>query len=250
MSRHHVDCVRRSTSKNSEGALTSFSVEKRPKQPLEHVKPTMAISRLALKQITRARSLSAHAHAASIASNNGRAASDTPERALKASAHAASLDRSATSAQGKDREDLDGEHGNMPGWAQDNLPSFWQVADTYERANGRRSSERLVSIPRERAPHDRLELVREFVQDAIGERHPYAFAMHNSRACDGGEQPHAPMMFSTRTVDGIARGPADFFPRANTTQPALGGAAKDTTWYAKSTLHDLRRDWADIANRS
>ena len=115
---------------------------------------------------------------------------------------------------------------------------------------GRLSSERLVSIPRELAPHDRLELVREFVQDAIGERHPYAFAMHNSRACDGGKQPHAPMMFSTRTVDGIARGPADFFPRANTTQPALGGAAKDTTWYAKSTLHDLRRDWADIAHRS
>ena len=211
----------------------------------------MAIYRLELKHITRARGLSAHAHAAYIARNTGRAVSETPEHALQASAHVASLDRSATATPGKDRDDLVSmEHGNMPVWAQAHLPSFWKAAETSERAHGRLSSEILVSIPRELAPHDRLELVREFVQDAIGERHPYAFAMHNSRACDGGEQPHAPMMFPTRTVDGIARGPADFFPRANTTQPALGGAAKDTTWYAKSTLQDLRCDWADIAHRS
>ena len=38
-------------------------------------------------------------------------------------------------------------------------------------------------------PEQRLELVRDFVQQEIGDRHAYQFAIHNpSAAIDGGEQ--------------------------------------------------------------
>ena len=215
----------------------------------------MAIYRLHLTHITRSRGRSAQAHARYITRNDTRSVSPAPQRApdraFGAASHAAYLDRSGPSTRGGSRDDLvHAEHGNMPGWAQEQPQSFWRAADTFERANGRLYSEMEVAIPRELVPHDRLELVREFLQVAIGEYHPYSCAIHNAKALDGGEQPHAHIMFSTRVLDGIERDPPDFFARANTTQPELGGAAKDTTWYAKSTLQALRRDWADITNRT
>ena len=200
----------------------------------------MAIYRLHLKHITRSHGLSVHAHARYITRNDNRSVSATPEQALdrehSAESHAASLDRTGRLTRGGYRDDLvHVEHGNIPRWAQEHPQSFWQAAYTYERANGRLSSEMEVAIPRELAPHDRLNLVRAFVHVAIGEHHPSSCASHNAQALDEGEQPHAPRMFSTRVLDGIEREPSHFLARANTTNPELGGAAKDTAWYAKST---------------
>ncbi|WP_010189232.1 MobA/MobL family protein, partial [Sphingomonas sp. PAMC 26605] len=43
---------------------------------------------------------------------------------------------------------------------------------------------------------------------------------------DGGEQPHVHLMFSERQVDGIERGPDQYFKRANSKAPERGGAKK------------------------
>ena len=128
----------------------------------------MAIYRLHLTHITRSRGRSAQARARYITRNDTRSVSPAPQRApdraFGAASHAAYLDRSGPSTRGGSRDDLvHAEHGNMPGWAQEQPQSFWRAADTYERANGRLYSELEVAIPRELAPHDRLELVREFI---------------------------------------------------------------------------------------
>ncbi len=211
----------------------------------------MALYRLHLKHITRSRGLSAHAHARYITRNDTRALERSPSLQRSASAHAAYIDRSGTSGGGAYRDDLvHVEHANMPAWARDTPQEFWKAADTYERANGRLYSEMELALPRELSPLDRLSLVREFVHHEIGQRHPYSFAIHNAKALDGGEQPHAHIMFSTRVPGGVDREASHFFARANNADPERGGAAKDTTWYAKATLQQLRRDWEDIANRT
>ena len=53
----------------------------------------------------------------------------------------------------------------------------------------------------------RIELVQEWVKQEIGDKHPYQFAIHNPKAMDGGEQPHAHIMFNERKLDGIERDP-------------------------------------------
>ncbi|MBN4842137.1 MobA/MobL family protein, partial [Citrobacter braakii] len=84
-----------------------------------------------------------------------------------------------------------------------------------------------IALPREFTPAQRLELVRDFVQQEIGDRHAYQFAIHNPRAAiEGGEQPHAHIMFSERLNDGIERDPQPYFKRANTKNPERGGAKK------------------------
>jgi hypothetical protein len=65
------------------------------------------------------------------------------------------------------------EAGNMPAWAQANPQEFWQAADQNERANGTTYREFEIALPRELAAADRLALVREFIQQELGERHAY-----------------------------------------------------------------------------
>lgn len=145
-------------------------------------------------------------------------------------------------------------HGNMPKWAQENPMEFWDAADTYERANGRVYTEIVVALPRELSRHERQELVRDFVGDELGEKHVYTVAIHNPRALDGGEQPHAHIMFSNRELDGIQREKELFFNRANPEHPEKGGAKKSREWSRDSRendkIEDLRSAWEAKANRA
>ena len=117
-------------------------------------------------------------------------------------------------------------HGNMPTWAQDNPALFWQAADAHERKNGAPYREFEIALPRELTPEQRLDLVQAWVNQEIGDRHPYQFAVHCPLATDGGEQPHAHIMFSERRLDGIERDPEQFFKRANSKNPERGGCKK------------------------
>ena len=145
-------------------------------------------------------------------------------------------------------------HGNMPEWAQENPMEFWDAADTYERANGRVYTEIVVALPRELSRHERQELVRDFVGDELGEKHVYTVAIHNPRALDGGEQPHAHIMFSNRELDGIERDKELFFKRANPEHPEKGGAKKSREWSRDSRENDkieeLRAAWETKANQA
>ena len=144
------------------------------------------------------------------------------------------------------------EFGNMPKWAASNPLHLWEAADAYERKNGTTYREFEIALPREMNPAQRLELVRDFVGQEIGDRHPYQFAIHTPTAADGGEQPHAHVMFCERECDGIERDPEQFFKRYNSKNPERGGAKKANTGKAPATrrteLKELRGRWETMCN--
>ena len=133
-------------------------------------------------------------------------------KAGKAGPHAAYIAREGQYANRLERgEKLEAtEAGNMPAWAQSNPLAFWQAADAYERKNGTTYREMEIALPRELSAAQRIELVREFVRQEIGDRHAYQGALHVPTAADGGEQPHFHLMFSERQVDGIDRDPEQY----------------------------------------
>lgn len=171
-----------------------------------------------------------------------------------ASPHANYIAREGKYAREKDTDLEHKESGNMPAWAAHNPSAFWKAADTSERANGCTFREIEIALPRELKPEQRLELVRDFVRQEIGDLHAYQFAIHNPKAAiAGGEQPHAHIMFSERLNDGIHRDPGQYFRRANSKEPERGGAKKvrfgETPTERKAHLVAQRERWADLQNK-
>jgi len=171
-----------------------------------------------------------------------------------ASPHADYIVREGKYARGKDSDLEHKESGNMPAWAAHKTSEFWKAADTFERANGCTYREIEIALPRELKPEQRLELVRDFVKQEIGDRHTYQFAIHNPKAAiAGGEQPHAHIMFSERLNDGIGRDPQQYFRRANSKDPERGGAKKvrfgENPTERKEYLVAQRERWADLQNK-
>lgn len=172
----------------------------------------------------------------------------------KASPHAAYIAREDKYAREKGADLEHKEAGNMPAWAAHNPAEFWKASDAFERANGCTYREIEIALPRELNPEQRLALVRDFVQQEIGDRHAYQFAIHNPNAAiDGGEQPHAHIMFSERLRDGIERDPQHYFKRANSKAPERGGAKKarfgETPAERKDYLTGQRERWAELQNQ-
>ena len=175
-------------------------------------------------------------------------------KAGKASPHAAYIARLGQYEKRLEKgEKLEAsEFGNMPKWAASNPLHLWEAADAYERKNGTTYREFEIALPREMTPAQRLELVRDFVGQEIGDRHPYQFAIHTPTAADGGEQPHAHVMFCEREHDGIERDPEQFFKRYNSKKPERGGAKKANTGKDPATrrteLKELRGRWETMCN--
>lgn len=144
------------------------------------------------------------------------------------------------------------ESGNMPAWAENNPLAFWRAADLYERKNGTVYREHEIALPRELSKEHRIELVREWVQKELGDRHAYTWAIHNKTALDGKEQPHVHLMFSERINDGIERDPEQYFKRYNPKFPERGGAKKhrtgETPTERKAALVELRDRWEQMHN--
>ena len=170
-----------------------------------------------------------------------------------AGAHAAYIEREGK-YKSKDRADLEAtESGNLPSWAE-RSSDFWKSSDSYERANAKGYREYEVALPREMTPEQRLELVRDFVRQELGDRHAYTFAIHNPRAAlEGGEQPHAHIMFSERQRDSIERSEDQYFKRWNAKNPEKGGCKKGDGYkpaeQRKAELVDLRERWAELQNK-
>ena len=146
------------------------------------------------------------------------------------------------------------EAGNMPAWSAHNAAIFWTAADEHERANGAVYREIEVALPRELTAEQRRDLVSDFIQAEFGDRHAYQFAIHNPAAMlDGGEQPHAHIMYSERTRDGIERDPEQYFKRYNSKNPERGGCKKSNTEKSpverKAELVALRGRWAVCTNK-
>jgi hypothetical protein len=144
-----------------------------------------------------------------------------------------------------------GEHerGNLPDWAKGSAARFFAVADEHERANGNAYREFELALPVELSDLERGQLVREFVAEQIGDRHAYAWAIHEPQ----GHNPHVHVMFSERLRDGIERGPEQYFKRANAKNPERGGHAKSdrfTNSQGPEAVQALRARWADLQNRA
>ena len=146
-------------------------------------------------------------------------------------------------------EDLDSTgSGNMPTWAEHNPAHFWNAADEHERANGAVYREIEIALPRELTPEQNRALVADFIAQELGDRHAYQWAIHVPRAAlDGGEQPHAHIMYSERTRDGIERDPAQYFKRYNAKHPERGGCRKDSAG-TEERLQATRERWANVQN--
>lgn len=144
-------------------------------------------------------------------------------------------------------------YGNLPDWAQDNPSLFWQCSDQYERQNGSSYREIEIALPRELSPEQRKDLVKDFVEQELGQRHAYSWAIHTPKASiEGGEQPHAHIMYSERIQDGIERGPDQFFKRYNAKHPERGGCQKSniakSVAQRKQELVALRQRFATLQN--
>ena len=172
----------------------------------------------------------------------------------KASPHAQYIAREGKYARvSNHKEELeDTGHGNMPKWAEHNPNYFWQMADEHERKNGSTYREHVIALPRELDKYDRHELIKDWIAQEIGEKHAYQYAIHNPTALDGDEQPHAHIMFSERTIDGIERDPDQYFKRYNSKNPEKGGAKKANTGMKpadrKVELKAMRDRWEKTCN--
>lgn len=144
-------------------------------------------------------------------------------------------------------------HGNMPSWAKENPKVLWEMADEHERKNGSVYREHVISLPREMTAEQRHELVKEWIKQEIGDKHPYSYAIHNPLAMDGKEQPHCHLMICERTLDGIDRGADQFFKRYNSKDPTKGGAKKANTGLDHATrkeqIKQQRDRWEKICNK-
>ena len=172
----------------------------------------------------------------------------------KASPHAQYIAREGKYA--KDNNSLEKlehtGHGNMPAWADHNPNYFWQSADEHERKNGSTYREHVIALPRELDSGQRHELIKDWIAQEIGDKYAYQYAIHNPPAMDGKEQPHAHIMFSERTRDGIERDPDQYFKRYNGKNPEHGGAKKANTGMKpadrKADLLAQRDRWEQTCN--
>lgn len=185
-------------------------------------------------------------------------------KAGKAGPHAAYITREGQYANRLDKgERLEAtEVGNMPAWAASQPQSFWQAADAFERSNGTTYREMEIALPRELDAAQRVELVKDWVRQEIGDRHAYQWAIHVPLALDGKDQPHVHLMFSERKVDGIERDPEQYFKRYNGKSPEKGGARKeygavdptlkgaDRKKARSADLKGLRGRWAEACNHA
>lgn len=167
----------------------------------------------------------------------------------KAASHSAYISREGKYSGRERYEDLEATaHGNMPKWAEHNPAHFWDAADEHERANGATYREIEVALPRELTPEQRRELVEDFIQQELGDRHAYQWAIHTPKvALEKGEQPHAHIMYSERTRDGIDRDPEQYFKRYNAKNPERGGCRKDSAG-TEERLQATRERWASVQN--
>jgi hypothetical protein len=138
--------------------------------------------------------------------------------------------------------------GNMPNWCLDQPREFWHVADQYERSNAAVCREVLLTLPRELAISQNIELTESWVRQELPGK-PYHYAIHEE---DGDAHAHA--LYSDRMLDDYERPPEQFFRRFNPVAPGAGGARKGSGGKSPIGLRiaftQLKERWDDLQNRA
>ena len=144
--------------------------------------------------------------------------------------------------------------GNMPTWAQDDARTYWQATDKFERANARLYVELEFALPRELDEQDRLELAQTFAQTLTEENKlPYTLSVHEGRGDHRQKDdlnPHAHLIVSERSNDGLERSKSDWFKRANKLEPEQGGALKSRQFHGAKNITQVRELFAELTNDS
>ena len=121
---------------------------------------------------------------------------------------------------------------NAPAWMLDRA-ALWNAVERIEkRRDAQLAREIELGLPREVAVERRAGVVREFVEAQFVSQGMIAdFAIHNGRARDGGEQPHAHVMLTTRELMGE------------------GFGKKEREWNGTDKLEGWRERWAEHVNQ-
>lgn len=90
------------------------------------------------------------------------------------------------------------------GWAVHKPSDFWEAADSFERAKGCTYRKIEISLPRELKPEQLLELVHDFVQQKIGDRYAYQFAIHSPKAAIEDDAKKSPSSLTERKAFNVA----------------------------------------------
>jgi len=120
---------------------------------------------------------------------------------------------------------------NAPAWMADR-EKLWNAVEAKEnRKDAQLAREFQISLPRELTIEQNKALIHEYVKQAFVDKGMVAdVCIHVEKATDGGAQPHAHIMLTTReiTADGFGK--------------------KVREWNDKSLLKEQRELWAEVAN--
>ena len=120
-----------------------------------------------------------------------------------------------------------------PAWMQDRAALWSGVEAAEKRKDAQLAREVHFALPRELDRAERVELIRDFCRREFVTRGMIAdVTIHNPSGRDGGEQPHAHVMLTTRVLTGE------------------GFGAKDRDWNDKALYEGWRAGWAEHANRA
>jgi hypothetical protein len=156
--------------------------------------------------------------------------------------------------EGYSRDDLVAwGDSTLPAWARDGAHFFF-MADRYEQQRGVVARTYEIALPRELSQEARVALAAD-IRAVFFERYPMRWAMHNpiDQTKEGieREHPHMHVMIQERrTVDGIDRGPQQYFARAARPgqDPASHGVRKEASWAGPARLRELRAGIATLVN--
>lgn len=118
-----------------------------------------------------------------------------------------------------------------PDWSLDR-PALWNAVESAERRKDAQVAREVqLALPRELDSDAQVALVRTFVRDEFVALGMVAdFSLHDHVARDGGEQPHAHVMLTMRSIDGE------------------GFGLKVREWNSDELLVHWREQWAQRAN--
>lgn len=120
---------------------------------------------------------------------------------------------------------------NAPEWMSDRAALWNAVEQVEKRRDAQLAREIEVALPRELDRNTRTSMVRQFIQKEFVDAGMIAdLSVHEERARDGGEQPHAHIMLTTRELMGEGFGP------------------KNRDWNATDRLEGWRERWAEHVN--
>lgn len=120
---------------------------------------------------------------------------------------------------------------DAPAWALDRSELWNRVEAGEKRKDAQLAREIEISLPRELSADQCIDLVRSYVRTEFVHKGMIAdFAIHRPSASDGGEQPHAHIMLTMRSLDGD------------------GFGKKDRSWNGDDLLVHWREAWSVAAN--